>query len=374
MKISYISGSTIPSGKANAVHVMKMCQALSRHKKASIMLYGKRGPLFKNPFEHYAVKSSFKLIRSYLGKIPILSGSLRILSVLIHAGLLKKPDVYYGRDALGLLLLSTFKTSIFFEAHQVPFGRVSTFVVSNLLKSTYLKGVVVISNGLANDFKEKFPAYEGAILVAHDGADIPSRAPAKIPQKNWDGRRNTLQVGYTGSLHTGRGMDLIVDIAHLIPEMDFHVIGGTKTDQKHWAKKGLPTNLFMHGSKPHSEIPSYLAKFDIVLAPYQQKIQIGTGADISRWISPMKLFEYMAAGKPIICSDLPALQEIISQGRNGLLVKADDPTEWVDCICNLAKSASYREALGQEGLKDIQDHYSWNIRADNILEFIKEYN
>lgn len=371
MKIAYISGSTIPSGKANAVHVMKMCQALARHKKAHVTLYAKRGALRDQPFDTYGVSSSFTLLRSWLGKTPLLSGIIRILLVLIHAGLLKRPDTYYGRDAAGLLLLSIFKRPIFYEAHQIPNGRITIFLVTTLLKRPNTKGVVVISDGLKQDFKVAFPFYTGAILIAHDGADIPIKKPIKVPQRLWKGRKNALQVGYTGSLHKGKGMELIYDIAQLVPEMDFHVLGGSASDVKTWEQKGLSDNLFMHGNKPHKDIPPHLAKFDIVLAPYQTKATIGSGADISRWISPMKLFEYMAAGKPIICSDLPVLREIIEHGRNGLMASPDDPTEWVDALCNLSKSSSYREGLAQEGVKDIQSKFSWNIRADHVKDFIE---
>ena len=86
----------------------------------------------------------------------------------------------------------------------------------------------------------------------------------------------------------------------------------------------------------------------------------------------MKLFEYMAARKPIICSDIPALKEIITHGRNGLMASPDDPTAWADALCDLAKSAAFREALGHEGHRDIQNKFSWDIRADNILNFIQK--
>jgi glycosyltransferase involved in cell wall biosynthesis len=371
MKISYISGSTIPSNKANAVHVMKMCQALSRHKTAEISLYGKRGSWLTTPYSYYGVSKSFKLIRSWLGTLPILSGLFRIFCIFIHAGLIKRPDAYYGRDAAGLLLLSIFKIPSFYEAHQIPQGKVNILLLTLLLKRDSLKGVVVISDGLKQDLQKAFPFYKKPILVAHDGATIPVKKPTKIPQRLWLGRKTALQIGYTGSLHKGKGMELIYDIAHLVPEMDFHVLGGSKKDVQGWVNKRIPANLLMHGSKPHSEISSYLAKFDIVLAPYQANIHIGSGADISRWISPMKLFEYMAAEKPIICSDIPVLHEIIQHGRNGLMASPHDPTIWVDALCDLSKSASHRDALAREGLKDIQDKFSWNIRADHVKDFIE---
>ena len=110
---------------------------------------------------------------------------------------------------------------------------------------------------------------------------------------------------------------------------------------------------------------------DIALAPYQRDIRIKTGADISKWISPLKLFEYMSARKAIVCSDIPVLREVITQGRNGYLADPDDINSWVEAITQLAKSTALRNALGLEGERDIQNIYSWDKRAEKILEFIQ---
>ncbi|MGB1077736.1 MAG: hypothetical protein ACPG05_05455, partial [Bdellovibrionales bacterium] len=212
MKINYISGSLLPSSKANSVHVMKMCQALSRHQKSDVTLYGKSGSFRKNVYAHYSVKPSFAVVRSWFGKLPLLSGALRLITVLSGVFLKQKPDAYYGRDAMGLLLLSFFKIPLFYESHQIPQGKFENFILKKLLRSPYLKGAVVISKALEEDFEKHF-SFKKPLLIAHDGADIPNKTLPKIPQKSWAGRKNILQVGYAGSLHKGKGMELIYDIA-----------------------------------------------------------------------------------------------------------------------------------------------------------------
>ncbi|MAM33484.1 MAG: hypothetical protein CMH28_00230 [Micavibrio sp.] len=371
MKLSYISGSTIPSSKANSVHVVKMCQALGRLPDMDIVLYGKQGKPADNPYAFYGVKENFKLVRSPLGSTQYLSGLSRLASLFFKIGLIPAPQVFYGRDIIGLYLLSFANEPVFYEAHQVPKGKIQRSLTRRLLKKKAFKGLVVISEGLKEDFLNSFPDYKGPVLVAHDGADVTERNPKGIPAKDWPGRKDAKQIGYTGSLHKGRGMEIIMSVARLLPEMDFHVVGGTSSDLKYWEGQNPPANLYMHGSRPHSQINAYLAKFDVVLAPYQETIKIGTGADISRWISPMKLFEYMAAGKAIIASDLPVLREILSHGRNATLVPPADTNRWVEAICHVGKSSALRHAMGLEGEKDIQDIYSWNKRAAKVREFIQ---
>ncbi|MAQ71674.1 MAG: hypothetical protein CL565_05725 [Alphaproteobacteria bacterium] len=371
MKLSYISGSTIPSSKANAVHVMKMCQALARLPDFDVSLFGKRGKTKDNPYSYYGVKENFRLVRSPLGTTPYLSGLARLSSLFFKIGLIPAPQVFYGRDIVGLYLLSFSNEPVFYEAHQVPKGKIQRYLTKKLLRRKSFKGLIVISEGLKLDFLKAFPDYSGPVLVAHDGADVTERNPRGIPAKDWAGRKDARQIGYTGSLHKGRGMEVIMSVASLLPEMDFHVVGGSPADLKYWKAQRPPENLYMHGNKPHSQMNAYLAKFDVVLAPYQETIKIGTGADISRWISPMKLFEYMAAGKAIIASDLPVLREILSHGRNATLVPPSDTNRWVEAICHVGKSTALRQAMGLEGEKDIQDIYSWNKRAIKIRDFIQ---
>ncbi len=371
MKLSYISGSLIPSDKANAVHVMKMCQAFAKQKDMDVALFGKKGKLKTNPYDYYDVKGNFRLIRSYFGKTPMLSGFFRVLTLFAKIGLIPVPQTLYGRDAFGLLILSLSGVPVFFEAHQVPTSSIQKSIWLGLFQRKNLKGTVVISEALKKVMKEAFPEYKGKYLVAHDGADIISRGQKKIPAKDWPARKNAVQIGYTGSLHKGKGVEIITKVAPLLPEMDFHIIGGGKKAIENWKKTGVAPNIYFHGQMPHEKIPACLASMDIALAPYQRDIRIKTGADISKWISPLKLFEYMAARKAIVCSDIPVLREVITQGRNGYLADPDDINAWVEAITQLAKSAPLRNAIGLEGERDIQNIYSWDKRAEKILEFIR---
>ena len=73
---------------------------------------------------------------------------------------------------------------------------------------------------------------------------------------------------------------------------------------------GPPANVELAGYLPHGEVASFLAACDVLLAPYQRQVSIASGFDTARWMSPLKIFEYMAAGRLVLCSDLPALREV----------------------------------------------------------------
>jgi glycosyltransferase involved in cell wall biosynthesis len=85
-------------------------------------------------------------------------------------------------------------------------------------------------------------------------------------------------------------------------------------------------------------------------------------------MSPLKLFEYMSWGKPILCSDLPVLREVIEDGRNGLLLPPDDPTAWAAALCRLMDNPDEGERLGNKARADFLARHTWRQRANRVLD------
>ena len=108
--------------------------------------------------------------------------------------------------------------------------------------------------------------------------------------------------------------------------------------------------------------------FDAVLAPYQRKVAVVGGGDTSAFMSPLKLFEYMSWGKPILCSDLPVLREVIEDGCNGLVLPPDDPTAWVAALHRLIDDSTERERLGNGARSDFLARHTWRRRAERVLD------
>jgi glycosyltransferase involved in cell wall biosynthesis len=99
--------------------------------------------------------------------------------------------------------------------------------------------------------------------------------------------------------------------------------------------------------------------------PYQRKVSASSGGDIARYLSPMKLFEYLACERVILSSDLPVFREVLNP-ENSVLLPADELNAWVDALKNLQTDPAMRAQLAAQARRDA-DQYTWNKRAERIF-------
>ena len=108
---------------------------------------------------------------------------------------------------------------------------------------------------------------------------------------------------------------------------------------------------------------------DVLLAPYQEDTRVPGGLNTARWMSPIKIFEYMASRKPILCSDLPVLREVLCHEENALLLPPREPQAWASALARLNSDAALAERLAETALRNFEERHTWQERARKILEF-----
>lgn len=366
MKIVYISSSKIPSRYANSVHVMKMCQAFAKNGHKVILLApddpDARGVDLKDIYNYYGVDKVFELIKIFL--LPI-KGKGYLYSFL--AALKSKkhlPDLVYGRNLQGCYFSALLGLPVVYESHQPDddMSIIYRWMLSSLVKKDNLKRLIVISEALKDYYLDSYPMLAENIFVAHDGADMPVSKKVSLKPTG------KIQVGYIGHLYPGRGVELILELAQKCPWAVFHVIGGTEEDIVFWQARNDLSNLIIHGHMPYTKAEQYRLAFDVLLAPYQKEVYVPGGGNTAKWMSPLKIFEYMAAGKPIICSDLPVLREVLIHGKNALLCNPDDTNEWINCLKRLRDDEELRRSLGSAAYKDFIDNHTWSVRAKKVID------
>jgi len=200
-------------------------------------------------------------------------------------------------------------------------------------------------------------------VVAHDAADPPGGRVARR------GLGAPPRVGYVGNLYPGRGVEMALELARRLPSARFEVVGGSEQDLDYWRAKELPPNFVLHGFQPPGRLRPFYDQLDVLLMPYPRQAVVGpTGTlDTSRWCSPMKMFEYMASGAPIVSSDLPVLQEVLRDGENALIAPAGDVDAWQRAVERLLGDADLRERLAAAALDDLRRSYTWDARVERVL-------
>jgi len=364
MRIAYLSGAYIPSRGANGMHVMGMCQAMAQLGH-DVTLYARPGELeAESDFDFYGVKPIFTLSKQARPQLRVWGALVNALRTRRAVAQGAKPDLIYAREAWALSLAADLGIPFVFESHWHPSSAIQRVAEARLLRHPSLSRVVFISEALRQIYFNVFPRLDPEkTLVAHDAADLANYSTESDAIEF--GRRSAFQVGYVGSLHVGCGVDLIAETAELLPEVDFHVIGGHPKEVGDWSKlKSGTNNLYFHGFIPPGRLPHVYKGLNAVLAPYQANT-----AHIE-WISPMKLFEYMAHRKAIICSDFPVLREIIEQRVTGILVQADCPEEWSQAIEDLRDDTEIRERLAGAGHQLVKRNFTWQNRARRVLDGI----
>lgn len=377
-KIIYASNADLPSIRANAVHIMRMCDAFAEN-GADITLYCDEKGDVEKMYEIYGVRNHFPInapVKKRIGrKLKGFASSL--LCSWKNARCIKKEkgDVYvYGRSLLTIFFLGN-RFPFSYEVHAVESNRLLAMVERCVLRRKKLISLVGISNPLKAYYEELLPEYlKGKVEVLHDGADmVDSYSIKKADIDNSDSRYPDVNIGYIGSLYPGKCMEVLLPIAKAMPVVKFHIVGGDVEWVNHWKddadKQGIK-NLEFYGKVSPADVASYYESLDICLMPYSNKIFVDKNRklEIGQWISPLKLFEAMAHGKAIVVTDLPSIREVMVDGEDAYLLNAADIEGWVKTIEKLVLDNNLRKKLEYNGKRKLENEFSWKVRTQRIID------
>lgn len=365
MRILVASAFEASSHWAHAINTVKMAQGFARlgHEVTIICRHSQRGKVPSEKLaQSYGVTESLRWIQlpNQVFRYPVSQHwSFGLLALLATFWLC--PNLVFARNYIFPWLTSRIGFATVAESHAHPGGNTSPFLrLVTATEHSAFRLWVTISQRLA-DYYHSLGVPIEKVIVLPDAVDLALfQRPDQLPPSPYpDGAPI---AAYAGHLYDYKGIPTIVEAASLLPKVQFHLVGGWPDDViRHRAKSqevGL-SNVTLHGVKPHAEVPPFLWHADVLLLPPSQY------HPSAAWTSPLKLGEYLASGVPVVCTDIPALRDWVTD-KEVEFVSPDDPKALVEGIRRVLCDKTRAEGLRRAGLLKAQD-MSYERRAETIL-------
>jgi len=369
--ITYISKSKIPSRHANSVQVVNMIIAFSalmdnikvhlpgglsqKIKLITNTLFNNYGKTIPNNAEFFFSKDSSSnknyFEDSVLGKLSSDASKL-----------------VFTRSPYIAWKLAEQQLPVIFESHW--FSRDKNVIplprFASLISASTASGVVTTSPAITSAYIEA-GLDRSHILTVSNSVDVDTFAKS---QSGGLGKLFGPQVYqkptfvYTGSLGKGKGAQFLASASASLENIHVAIIGGNdKEIQNLQETSGNSSTLFLHSAVPHKEIPAILQDATGLIMPYTNE------GSLSLYMCPLKMFEYLATGKPVISADLPALKTILAHEKNAFFFQPCSTSSFKEQIFNtLNMSNSQAKALRDKQFDTIS-RFSWANRAKTILEW-----
>ena len=383
-QLIYLANLAIPSRATHAMQVMRMCTAFKSIGFDVTLAHldfeaetpeGYTGDVwsFYGIKERFTIKRLGQLEWKLLARFEWIQKILRLLPWILFAwhchGNNERPFVCYGRSKMGvwamlwiqkLRLRPSLCQGIYWELHDFPRSQMEINLLSKV------SGLIVISEALRRDLIKIVPEIQGRIWVEPDGVAmelIQSGREQYINARQSLGLSDEDKVVvYTGRAIKGKGVEVLIDAADYLKESGVKIIIVGKVYHPEYLEKAKrKSNVSFVGFIPPAHVSFYAAIADFFVIPTTPDLPYAA------YTSPLKMFEYMAYGKPVLASNLPVIREILQHEYNALLFEPGDAKSLAQAIIRLLSAPKLAEKLGKSACHDVQK-YTWVCRAQRIVE------
>ncbi len=362
-QIFYIADFSLPNKSAFSVHVLKICDAFNEINKKKITLLI---PFVQKNYSTMKIKKDFLLkfspqIEYFFKKKRKLNFLIRIFFALKILFFLKtkKYDLILSRNLITSLIIASFGIKNILEIHTEMTGVTKYFF--NLSKFKFIKKnlkFIFINKYL----RTKFKIINQNSIILFDAADY-----RDFKSSNKKTLKKT--CFYSGSFAKGKGLEIIYALAKNLPNIDFHLYGNKDTIYDR-DKFLYQKNIYFKGYVKYSKLVNIINKYKVLLMPYKKDVGVLIeDINVAKYFSPLKMFEYLAAGRIIIASDLPVYRNILKNNVNSIVIK-DDVDLWKKKILQSLNSNKF-DRLAKIARKDSKK-YSWKKRVNKILKFYEK--
>ena len=380
-EILYVANVRLPNERAHAIQITHTCEALGKAGLQLTLVTPKCAGTRQSIFEYFKIDQSFTHKKIFTidvvhapGRYILRNGTffIAITVYLLYKRILawihgKKIIVYVrGEVILALVPLMRF-IPIFWETHQIR--NYESFYAQALKR---VSGIVVITERLKSSLIEKYRISEAKIVVARDAVNMDAFQTSVAPADIWNshGISSTKKIAlYAGTLSEEKGVHVLAHAAAYIPDdVQIVFLGGTDSQIENFKNLySTSTNISIIGRVPHHMVSQYIQSAHMVVLP-----DLATFTFSNLYTSPMKLFEYMASGKPILASKIPSLSEVLGD-ETTFWFESGNETSLAEVIKEVIKSPEKASEIGARA-RVLASSYTWQKRAEIIKAHVmKEY-
>ena len=382
--ILYFADIRFPLERANGIQTFHTCRALARrgHRVRLVVRPDTAVPA-RDPFDFYGERREPDLA---VDALPVGGGAqvrrvLWLMRAARRAISGRRADIAFTRDlgfaSLLLRLPRRVRPPVVYESHgfaprvgasldaMLANGRRASSAKQDRLARRearvwrYVDGYVTITRALADDLASEFGG-RAALAVIPDGVRL-TDAAAPPPLV----RHHPPVVGYAGHLYPWKGVDVLLQAVARLDGVRALIVGGLAGEPDLERTRacarglGIEDRVTFAGAVAPPQVAPLLADMDVLVLP-------NTATQVSaRYTSPLKLFEYMAAGRPIVASDLPALREVLKNDENASLVEPGNADRMADAITRVLGDSALASRLAGAAWRDVQA-YRWERRAERL--------
>lgn len=371
----YIANARMPTEKAHGIQIAKMCEAFIEQGISLELLVPSRGRDFRGMRDFYALRVDVPMTRLwapdwYAGRMGFAVSSLFFaLRYFFHLGTRR-----YLRGERFIIYTTDLDQFSFFL---IPFLGISYAVEMHDAKKKRWafrllfwrsRCVIAVNDVIKKELVRVFGLAPEKIAVCPNAYDDRMFLTSETREQ----ARSLLGLAadrpiamYVGRVYPWKGLETLVAASRLLPDVLFYLVGGAAEDMRAiGAMAEQPANLVCVGEKPMREIPRWLWAADALIV-------LGTSKDTYSYLhtSPMKLFEYMAAGRPIVASRTPAIAAVVSDEKVFFVTPDDaaDLAEKIRFVLEHPRDAEKKAAAAATNL------FSWDARAAGIRDFLLKH-
>lgn len=394
MKILYITLENLSLHKGSVVHVKEIVNGLRKlGHHVGLVASSLNKSEEADRFYNLNVITSFMLRLFRLKKKPYIAALIFLFLYLLR--ILPQYDIIYARDYHTVIAAFFprlfFRKKLVYEINGIAneeqklkkdsfLNRILVFLIREAEKmaTKCSERIISVTPHIGTYLIENYKCTSDKVITIGNGVNTkifyPIRDESLLEQwrKKVGIAKEEIIIVFVGNLAPWQGVETLIEVAPLllreIRNIRFLIIGDGILKKPFEAKVnslGVSDHFIFTGMIQYENIPILINLADICVAPFISRRNRTTG------VSPLKVFEYMACGKPIVCSRIGGL-EFIEQNGVGRLIPPEDVVSLQEGLIDLIKNPQKRIMIGNKGLQIVREKFDWELKSALIEKVLEE--